>query len=120
MGYKTARQNRDATADSILAACIECAQRVSSPVEFEWDPSKHESNLRTRGIGLDEAALIFEGVVIEWPDTRSDYGEVRMNAIGEANGKVLRVTYTMRGQVVRIITAWKANQKDRQRWQAGS
>jgi uncharacterized protein len=69
------------------------------------DPSKHERNLRTRGIGFDEAALIFEGEVIEWSDTHADYGEVRMNAIGEANGKILRVTYTMRGQAVRIITA---------------
>jgi hypothetical protein len=89
-------------------------------MEFEWDPSKHERNLRTRGIGFDEAALIFEGEVIEWPDTRADYGEVRMNAIGEASGKILRVTYTLRGHVVRIITAWKANQRDRQRWQTGS
>jgi uncharacterized protein len=87
-------------------------------VEFDWDPAKHERNLRTRGIGLDEAALIFAGEVIQWPDARIDYGEVRTNAIGEANGKILRVTYTMRGEVVRIITAWKANRKDRQRWQA--
>jgi uncharacterized protein len=89
-------------------------------VEFEWDPAKHERNLSTRGIGFDEAALMFEGEVIEWPDTRTDYGEVRMNAIGEANGKVLRITYTMRGHVVRIITVWKANRKDRHRWQTRS
>jgi uncharacterized protein len=88
-------------------------------MEFEWDPSKHDRNLRTRGIGFDEAALIFERELIEWPDTRTDYGEIRMNAIGEVNGKILRVTYTMRGQVVRIITAWKASQKVRQRWQTG-
>ena len=70
------------------------------------DPSKHERNLRTRGIGFDEAALIFEGEVIEWSDTHADYGEVRMNAIGEANRKIgFRATYTMRGQVVRIMTA---------------
>lgn len=89
-------------------------------MEFEWDPAKHESNLRTRGIGFDEAALVFEREVIEWPDTRTDYGEVRMNAIGETNGKVLRVIYTVRGDVVRIITAWKADRRDRQRWQARS
>ena len=52
-------------------------------MEFEWDSAKHETNLRRRGIGFDEAALIFEGEVIEWPDRRTDYGEVRMNAIGE-------------------------------------
>lgn len=89
-------------------------------MEFEWDPAKHERNLRTRGIGFDEAALVFEREVIEWPDTRTDYREVRMNAIGETNGKVLRVIYTVRGDVIRIITAWKANRRDRQRWQARS
>ncbi|MGZ9112801.1 MAG: BrnT family toxin [Rhodoplanes sp.] len=86
-------------------------------MEFEWDPAKHERNLRERGIGFDEAALIFDGEVIVWPDMRAEYGEVRLNAIGEANGKILRVTYTVRGEAVRIITAWRANRKDRQRWQ---
>ena len=37
--------------------------------------------------------------MIAWPDMRTDYGEVRLNAIGEANGKILRVTYTVRGEV---------------------
>lgn len=82
-------------------------------MEFEWDPAKHEKNLRTRGIGFDEAALIFEGELLMWPGTRADYGEPRFNAIGEINGKVLRVTYTPRGDAIRIITAWKANLKDR-------
>lgn len=73
-------------------------------MEFEWDPAKHERNLQTRGIGFDEASRLFEGQVIEWRDTRTDYGEIRMNAIGEVNGKILRIAYTMRGDVVRIIT----------------
>jgi uncharacterized protein len=79
-----------------------------------------QANPRTPGIGFNEAAFIFEGEVDEWPDTRGDYGEVRIDAIGEANGKILRVTYAMRGDVVRIITTRKANRKDRQRWQKGS
>ena len=61
------------------------ARRVASAMEFEWDPTKHVRNLRTRGIGLDEAALISEGEVIEmagyshrlWrdPDARDRRGE---------------------------------------------
>ncbi|MBV8614768.1 MAG: BrnT family toxin [Acetobacteraceae bacterium] len=74
-------------------------------MEFEWDSAKHEENLRTRGIGFDEAALVFEGEVIVWPDTRADYGELRFNAVGEVNGKIPRLTYTMRGGVAQIITA---------------
>lgn len=73
-------------------------------MEFEWDPAKHERNLQTRGIGFDEAFRLFEGQVIEWQDTRTDYGEIRMNAIGEVNGKILRIAYPMRGNVVRITT----------------
>ena len=41
-------------------------------MEFEWDPVKHERNLRERGIGLDEVALIFDGEVIAWRDTRTE------------------------------------------------
>jgi uncharacterized DUF497 family protein len=86
-------------------------------VKFEWDAAKHERNLQERGIGLDEAALIFAGETIIWPDTRADYGEARVNAPGEVNGKVLRVAYTVRGDNVRIITAWRANRRDRKRWE---
>jgi uncharacterized protein len=89
-------------------------------LEFEWDLTKHEKNLRTRGIGFDEAALIFEGELLVWPDTRTDYGEPRFNAIGQVNGKILCVTYTLRGDAIRIITAWKANRKDRRRWRTRS
>ncbi len=83
---------------------------------FEWDPAKHNRNLRSRGIGFDEAAMIFDGETVVWPDPRTDYGEARCNALGMVDGKVLRVVFTMRADVVRIISAWKANRKDRQRW----
>ena len=89
-------------------------------MEFEWDPAKHEMNLRTRGIGFDEAAQIFDAEVIVWPDMRADYGESRINGTGEADGKILRVVYTIRGRTVRIITAWRASRKDRERWQIRS
>lgn len=55
--------------------------------------------------------------MITWPDMRTDYGEARINAIGEADGKVPCVVFTLRGEVIRIITAWRANRKDRQTWQ---
>lgn len=89
-------------------------------MEFGWDPAKHEKNLRDRGIGFVRAARIFEGFVVEWIDSRQDYGEVRVNAIGMADGELLRVTYTMRegGRLYWIITTWKAGKKDRDRWHA--
>jgi uncharacterized DUF497 family protein len=85
-------------------------------VLFEWDPAKHERNVRERRLGFDEAALIFEGRVYEWVDARKAYGEQRINAVGLANGRLVRLTYTMRGDIIRIVTAWFAGQKDRERW----
>ena len=42
--------------------------------------------------------------VIEFDD-RDATGELRFNAIGLVDGRLLFVTYTMRGDVVRIISA---------------
>jgi len=87
-------------------------------VRFDWDPIKSERNRQERGFGFDFAALIFEGATIEWPDDRRDYGEARVRAIGEADGLVLYVIFTDRGDVRRIISARLASRKERDQWRA--
>ena len=87
-------------------------------MRFEWDQDKGERNQRERGFGFDFAALIFEGETIEWLDERQDYGEARVRAIGEADGLVLYVVFTDRGDVRRIISARLASRKERDRWHA--
>lgn len=88
-------------------------------MEFEWDPAKSEANRRVRGFGFEFAILIFDGRTIESEDTRTDYGEVRVRATGEARGRVLIVIYTQRGDVRRIISARPANRKERATWHSG-
>jgi uncharacterized DUF497 family protein len=85
-------------------------------VRFEWDPAKHERNQQERGFGFDLAALIFEGETIETEDSRRDYGEVRMRAIGEADGVLLHVVFTDRDDVRRVISARIANRKEQTKW----
>lgn len=85
---------------------------------FDWDDAKSERNREERGFGFDFAALIFESNTLEWPDNRWDYGEKRMRAIGEVNGVVLHVVFTVRGDVRRIISARVANRKERSEWHA--
>jgi uncharacterized DUF497 family protein len=87
-------------------------------MDFEWDEAKHGRNERERHIGFDVAARIFEGDTLERPDARSDYGEERIRAIGAVEGLVLHVIYTRRGQVYRIISARRANRKERLEWQS--
>ena len=88
-------------------------------MRFDWDLAKNARNRRERGFGFDFAGLIFEGDTIEWTDDRTDYGEVRVRALGEVDGVVLHVVFTDRGDVRRIISARLANRKERNRWHAG-
>ena len=76
---------------------------------MEWDEAKSEANRRRRGFGFDVAALVFDGDTLEWDDTRRDYGEKRVIAIGQVRGRRLVVVYTWRQGVRRIISARKAN-----------
>lgn len=82
-------------------------------MEFEWDSAKDEINKRKHGIGFREAAEIFRGYVLTAEDTRRDYGERRLIALGEYNGEVIRIVFTEREAKIRIITDWKANRSER-------
>lgn len=87
-------------------------------MEFDWHDAKHEKNLQERGFGFDVAAQIFLGRVLTQVDDREDYGELRIKAIGEVDGVVLVVIYTDRDDVRWIISARKANRKERALWLA--
>jgi uncharacterized protein len=86
-------------------------------MNFEWDATKDAINQRKHGIGFREAAEIFRGIIVVSDDTRRDYGERRLIALGEYDGGVIRVVFTERGDSIRIISAWKANRNDRQTYQ---
>ena len=85
-------------------------------MEFDWHDAKHAKNMRERGFGFDFAAQIFLGRTLTQIDDREDYGEVRVKAIGEVDGIVLVVIYTDREDGRWIISARKANRKERALW----
>lgn len=80
---------------------------------FEWDEAKSERNLHERGFGFDYATQIFAGGVIEEDDRRRDYGEARTIATGEFGGDLFVVVYTWRANRRRIISARRANRRER-------
>ena len=82
-------------------------------IEFEWDEQKRLSNLQKHGIDFVRACQIFDSYTVEFEDNRYDYGEDRYIAIGETNGKILTVTYTYRGDTIRLISARKATRYER-------
>jgi len=85
-------------------------------VEFEWDPAKSAATKQSRGIDFVRAAGIFTGRLVEWMDDRHPYGEARLRAVGVSSGALLHVVYTRRGAVIRIISARRANKKERAQW----
>ena len=86
-------------------------------LSFEWDEEKNAANIRNHGIDFLDAALIFENPTMEAIDEGEDYGELRWIALGLSEDTVLRVVYTWRGEdVIRIISAWKADRYDREKY----
>src|SRR5437763_5014530 len=81
---------------------------------FEWDEAKSRRTLRERGFGFDYASRIFLGPTLERQDSRRDYAEVRMQAIGQAGDDVLFVVYTEREDIRHIISARLASRKEPQ------
>ena len=60
-------------------------------MRFTWDPDKSDANLAARGFDFEFATLIFAGPTLEREDTRQDYGERRIVAVGLAQGIALTV-----------------------------
>lgn len=87
-------------------------------MEIEFDQDKSDRTKAERGFDFDFAARVFLGRTISFQDERHDYGEVRMVAIGEIDGKLYKVVYTDRDEVRRIISANRASRQERRRWQS--
>jgi uncharacterized DUF497 family protein len=88
--------------------------KMITPTIFEWDDEKAARNGEKHGVPFEAAVDVFMGPKrIERHDTRRDYGEDRVTVIGTVDDYVLHVTYTMRGQVGRIISARLASRKER-------
>ncbi len=63
------------------------------------------------------ASEIFDQPVLQIVDSRRDYGEQRIRAIGQTtDGRLLAVVYTDRGNTRWIISARPASRKERQLW----
>jgi uncharacterized DUF497 family protein len=85
-------------------------------MDFEWDGAKEQANRKKHGLDFQTAARVFlDPHVIEFDDRDSD-DELRFNATGLVDGRMLFVTYTMRGVVVRIISARGAEPHEKRKY----
>jgi uncharacterized DUF497 family protein len=65
---------------------------------FEWDERKRRWTLVERGIDFLDVLPVFEAPQrVEYEDVRTDYGERRFVILWPLAGRLVHVTYTMRG-----------------------
>ena len=82
-------------------------------MKFGWDDRKARANLRKHDISFELATKAFEDDhAIEELDDREDYGEERQSLLGLADGVLVFVIFTIRGDRVRIISARKATSSE--------
>jgi len=85
--------------------------------KFEWDSNKATSNLTKHGISFETARKAFyDYFAIDLPDKRFKYGEDRYNLIGMVDKHLLIVSYTMRKDVIRIISARGAEPHEKRKY----
>ena len=82
-------------------------------MKFEWDETKSEACFQSRGFDFAYAAYAFaDPHRIIRQDTRYSYGEDRYQLTGSIEGRLFVLVYTPRNDVIRIISARKANQRE--------
>jgi uncharacterized protein len=85
-------------------------------MDFEWDSAKERANRKKHGVGFRTAVKVFlDPFAIEFDDLDAT-GEPRFCAIGLVDGRMLFVAYTMRGDVVRIISARGAEPHEKRKY----
>ena len=85
-----------------------------------FDPAKDAANLAKHGVSLTEAAGFEWGTAVVWPDTRRDYGEARMVALGYIGLRIMVLVFVDRPPEQpterRVISLRKANSREVKRY----
>jgi uncharacterized DUF497 family protein len=81
---------------------------------FEWDEDKAESNRRKHKVTFDEAQTVFlDKFSITVPDVEHSQTEARFRIAGISDMKrLLVVSFTERGERMRLISARKARRSE--------
>ena len=85
-----------------------------------FDPAKDAANLAKHGFSLLDAVGFEWETAVVWPDTRRDYGEPRMVALGYIGLRIMSVVFVDRPPEQpterRIISLRKANTREVKRY----
>jgi len=89
---------------------------------FEWDEAKARENRRKHRVKFEEGKTIFNDPFLwTFPDPEHSDVEQRYLSIGySVNARVLVVSHTEHGSVIRIISCRKATASERRAYEEGN
>jgi uncharacterized protein len=97
----------------IFTKCI-----YNQSVKFEWDERKRSENLRKHAIDFIDVPTMFDSLMLVKLDDRQQYGEDRWIGIGLLRSIIVVVVYVERkADIIRIISARKANLDERKKFE---
>jgi len=90
-------------------------------MRLEWDENKSDACFADRGFDFAYVIRAFaDPDRLLNRDHRWDYGEERYRLLGKIDGRVFVLVYTPRDDVIRIISARKANRREVQEYEKTS
>jgi uncharacterized protein len=90
-------------------------------MNFDWDENKAASNLFKHRVSFDEAKTVFDDpLYIDFYDPAHSDDEDRYLIVGESNQRrLLIVSYTERGNLIRLISAREVTRTEREVYEEG-
>ena len=87
-------------------------------MRISFDPEKDADNLEKHGVSLAFGAeVLADANRVDALDVRFDYGEERFVAYGTVEGRVWVCVFSLRGEIHRLISVRKANERETRRYQ---
>jgi uncharacterized DUF497 family protein len=82
-------------------------------MRITFDHAKRVTVREERQLDLADAGQVFEGFHLTRSDDAHSDHEERFKTVGDLNDVVVLIIWTIREDSRRIITMWKANEKER-------
>ncbi len=82
-------------------------------MQIEFDSTKRDKTLAERGLDFARAGEVFAGLHFTGQDLRQDYAEDRFITVGQLDARLVVMVWTPRGEVRRIISMRKANDREK-------
>ena len=83
-------------------------------MEIEFDPAKRDAVLAIRGLDMARCSEAFDEFHLTRRDDRHSDLEQRFLSLALLDDAVVIIAWTPRGELRRIITMWKANDRERE------